>query len=152
MFFFFKQKTSYEMRISDWSSDVCSSDLLLASGLTPVLIGRAAERAQIDEILAHCPEAVNLCDRTSIADLAMLGRRAALAVGHDTGPMHVIAHTGCPSLVLYSAESDPRKVSPRRDWIRLVPRPRLQALPLQDTLPASPPRTAQSQPPTPTRP
>src|SRR3546814_3455193 len=29
MIFFFKQKTSYEMRISDWSSDVCSSDLIL---------------------------------------------------------------------------------------------------------------------------
>src|SRR3546814_2630743 len=28
-FFFFKQKTAYEMRISDWSSDVCSSDLIL---------------------------------------------------------------------------------------------------------------------------
>src|SRR3546814_20191747 len=28
VFFFFKQKTAYEMRISDWSSDVCSSDLL----------------------------------------------------------------------------------------------------------------------------
>src|SRR3546814_7881079 len=32
MFFFFKQKTAYEMRISDWSSDVCSSDLLPSSG------------------------------------------------------------------------------------------------------------------------
>src|SRR3546814_4535164 len=31
-FFFFKQKTAYEMRISDWSSDVCSSDLLARSG------------------------------------------------------------------------------------------------------------------------
>src|SRR3546814_6721294 len=29
VFFFFKQKTAYEMRISDWSSDVCSSDLRL---------------------------------------------------------------------------------------------------------------------------
>src|SRR3546814_19886391 len=29
-FFFFKQKTAYEMRISDWSSDVCSSDLLVS--------------------------------------------------------------------------------------------------------------------------
>src|SRR3546814_6353881 len=29
LFFFFKQKTAYEMRISDWSSDVCSSDLSL---------------------------------------------------------------------------------------------------------------------------
>src|SRR3546814_11377005 len=32
MFFFFKQKTAYEMRISDWSSDVCSSDLSTAVG------------------------------------------------------------------------------------------------------------------------
>src|SRR3546814_7587535 len=29
LFFFFKQKTAYEMRISDWSSDVCSSDLMM---------------------------------------------------------------------------------------------------------------------------
>src|SRR3546814_17972080 len=32
LFFFFKQKTAYELRISDWSSDVCSSDLLSADG------------------------------------------------------------------------------------------------------------------------
>src|SRR3546814_3431844 len=32
IFFFFKQKTAYEMRISDWSSDVCSSDLPGATG------------------------------------------------------------------------------------------------------------------------
>src|SRR3546814_2974743 len=39
--FFLKQKTAYEMRISDWSSDVCSSDLLallLARAGAPVLI------------------------------------------------------------------------------------------------------------------
>src|SRR3546814_5128521 len=34
-FFFFKQKTAYEMRISDWSSDVCSSDLLSTSDDMP---------------------------------------------------------------------------------------------------------------------
>src|SRR3546814_16307410 len=33
LFFFFKQKTAYEMRISDWSSDVCSSDLWTAKAL-----------------------------------------------------------------------------------------------------------------------
>src|SRR3546814_1890135 len=37
--FFFKQKTAYEMRISDWSSDVCSSDLLIL-----VASGQAGER------------------------------------------------------------------------------------------------------------
>src|SRR3546814_19558672 len=35
-FFFFKQKTAYEMRISDWSSDVCSSDLGKSMVLDPV--------------------------------------------------------------------------------------------------------------------
>src|SRR3546814_8253941 len=34
-FFFFKQRTAYEMRISDWSSDVCSSDLRLVSFPSP---------------------------------------------------------------------------------------------------------------------
>src|SRR3546814_9551444 len=33
--FFFKQKTAYEMRISDWSSDVCSSDLAVSRGREP---------------------------------------------------------------------------------------------------------------------
>src|SRR3546814_1568897 len=33
VFFFFKQKTAYEMRISDWSSDVCSSDLRQAAAV-----------------------------------------------------------------------------------------------------------------------
>src|SRR3546814_7125473 len=35
LFFFFKQKTSYEVRISDWSSDVCSSDLLIRETPSP---------------------------------------------------------------------------------------------------------------------
>src|SRR3546814_6147296 len=38
-FFFFKQKTAYEMRISDWSSDVCSSDL----GIFPKLMETRGE-------------------------------------------------------------------------------------------------------------
>src|SRR3546814_8932463 len=37
--FFFKQKTAYEMRISDWSSDVCSSDLLVVMPLGYLLYG-----------------------------------------------------------------------------------------------------------------
>src|SRR3546814_18672008 len=42
--FFFKQKTAYEMRISDWSSDVCSSDLMvLLADATPVIMYTTAE-------------------------------------------------------------------------------------------------------------
>src|SRR3546814_5833685 len=42
LFFFFKQKTAYEMRISDWSSDVCSSDLIGAHA-----VEAARQRAQV---------------------------------------------------------------------------------------------------------
>src|SRR3546814_9683590 len=42
IFFFFKQKTAYEMRISDWSSDVCSSDLAgVAAGAAHAGAGHA---------------------------------------------------------------------------------------------------------------
>src|SRR3546814_17875759 len=41
-FFFFKQKTAYEMRISDWSSDVCSSDLTYR--IVPAVCGATANR------------------------------------------------------------------------------------------------------------
>src|SRR3546814_5424046 len=46
-FFFFKQKTAYEMRISDWSSDVCSSDLPQRQGR---LNRPLAFQAQVDTL------------------------------------------------------------------------------------------------------
>src|SRR3546814_18051194 len=51
--FFFKQKTAYEMRISDWSSDVCSSDLSQPAGLSRPR-GRAAD------LVAGLPHALRL--------------------------------------------------------------------------------------------
>src|SRR3546814_5663142 len=56
LFFFFKQKTAYEMRISDWSSDVCSSDLLGDSARHPAakLLGEA-----VDGIGGEAAAAVN---------------------------------------------------------------------------------------------
>src|SRR3546814_8063964 len=51
-FFFFKQKTAYEMRISDWSSDVCSSDLtrlVRLDGAQDQSVGRARQApGQVD--------------------------------------------------------------------------------------------------------
>src|SRR3546814_13959892 len=51
MVFFFKQKTAYEMRISDWSSDVCSSDLYLDDGWGDVVI---VPRGQYFSTWEHC--------------------------------------------------------------------------------------------------
>src|SRR3546814_8895484 len=52
-FFFFKQKTAYEMRISDWSSDVCSSDLLLAN--IPSLLAAHAAGLPRERLLKQLP-------------------------------------------------------------------------------------------------
>src|SRR3546814_1631514 len=50
-FFFFKQKTAYEMRISDWSSDVCSSDLV--QQLLAAHEHAGDVRAHVDEVVPH---------------------------------------------------------------------------------------------------
>src|SRR3546814_6681182 len=62
IFFFFKQKTAYEMRISDWSSDVCSSDLqALETGLNADrLIHAAAVRAGAGAALHYALDALPL--------------------------------------------------------------------------------------------
>src|SRR3546814_6335314 len=50
VFFFFKQKTAYEMRISDWSSDVCSSDLLLMAISTVGFIDRIVVNVLVEPV------------------------------------------------------------------------------------------------------
>src|SRR3546814_1447016 len=48
IFFFFNQKTAYEMRISDWSSDVCSSDLAIAQRMK-----KLASKPVLSAIIKH---------------------------------------------------------------------------------------------------
>src|SRR3546814_2093687 len=66
-FFFFKQKTAYEMRISDWSSDVCSSDL--PRHMEDLRLERRQTRAR---------------------------RRFAAEIADETGELHVISHRRAP--------------------------------------------------------
>src|SRR3546814_12706640 len=51
-FFFFKQKTAYEMRISDWSSDVCSSDLTASSDIEALAAATLATNVRVIELEA----------------------------------------------------------------------------------------------------
>lgn len=94
---------------------------LVGVGLPPVLVGGPAEAAVIATIRARCPAAIDLGGRTDVAQLAALGRRARLAVGNDTGPMHVLAAAPCPTLTLFSAASEPRQCAPAGPaslWLR----------------------------------
>ena len=81
--------------------------------LTPVLLGGEAEEDVLAEIAHRTPGAQNLCGQTSFLDIASLARLARGAVGNDTGPMHLISAAGCPSMVLFSDESDPALCAPR---------------------------------------
>src|SRR3546814_5239591 len=58
-FFFFKQKTAYEMRISDWSSDVCSSDLAVTT-ICDGLRGDMLKRGIPADKITVIPNAVDL--------------------------------------------------------------------------------------------
>jgi ADP-heptose:LPS heptosyltransferase len=107
---------------------------LRARGLTPVVVGSKTEASLARDI----PAAVNLTGQTDFGDLADLGRTARFAVGNDTGPMHLLAAVGCPSVVLFSRHSDPALCAPRGQDVRVLRRPDLGALDQKAVLHALP--------------
>lgn len=111
---------------------------LTAAGITPVLIGTEAEGDVLTHIASAVPSARNLCAATSIAQLASLARKAIWAVGNDTGPMHIIAAAGCPSVVLFSAASNPAKSSPNGASVITLREADLAQLPPQTVWDARP--------------
>src|SRR3546814_9606344 len=99
-FFFFKQKTAYEMRISDWSSDVCSSDLQVFDLREPHLAGYGA-----DDPLAfgHPQDAghgavgcLRQRQQKAFADRRALGGQVDHAGHHHDA---AVAHEGHPALL-----------------------------------------------------
>jgi len=103
-------------------------------GLMSVLIGAKAEAEVMAAVKSVSPEALDLSGQTSLFDLATLGRRAAAAVGNDTGPMHLIAGVGCRSVVLYSGHSDPALCGQRGSAVAILRRQPLAGLAVSEVL------------------
>ena len=78
-----------------------------------VIVGTAADAAHAATIRAHCPAAIDLTGRTSLLQLAQTLASASLAIGNDTGPTHLAAALGVPTIALFSADSDPALTRPR---------------------------------------
>src|SRR3546814_2241727 len=79
IFFFFKQKTAYEMRISDWSSDVCSSDLII---LRPAVIDPKVKVQPVGERIVEAADESVIFDRRDqeVAQILALGKAAVAPV------------------------------------------------------------------------
>ncbi|MAR79478.1 MAG: ADP-heptose--LPS heptosyltransferase [Rhodospirillaceae bacterium] len=96
------------------------SEYLLEKDIIPVLIGTKNEQDVTNEISSASEKIVNLNDKTSIGQIASMGRNAIISIGNDTGPMHIIAATGCPTLVIFSRESRPSETAPRGEQTQII--------------------------------
>jgi ADP-heptose:LPS heptosyltransferase len=110
-----------------------------ALGLPSVVVGGPADRAVIDAVRETAPEAIDLCGRTSHLELAGVARRAALAVGNDTGATFLASALGAPTLMLMSRDTDPVVSAPWGPGAAWVRRDALSELMVEDVQAALPP-------------
>src|SRR3546814_1229969 len=89
-FFFFKQKTAYEMRISDWSSDVCSSDLDVYGGSIAPILPYVKDKSVKCLILSSVNRVKALPQASSLTDLGIPQEQTLLWHG-------IIAPKGVPA-------------------------------------------------------
>lgn len=82
-------------QIAKWVAD---------AGITPVILGTKAEADVGNQIMKLEPRARSVIGRTDLFQLATLSERAVLAIGGDTGPMHLAAAARAPGVCLFAQE------------------------------------------------
>ena len=110
--------------------------VLVREGTTPVLIGGPAERDSMRTIAGACPAARDLCGQTDLAEIVTLARDARVAVGNDTGPLHVVAAAGCPTVALFGSASHPIKTRPVAPRVKVLQKPTLADVTVAEALAA----------------
>lgn len=91
-------------------------------GLDSVLSCFGAERALGEEINAHLESPLPICDSLSYTQQAEISARAAVAIGPDTGPLHIAHAINCPTLLLFGASDSWRNTpSGNRAWALQAP-------------------------------
>ena len=96
-------------------------------GFDIVIIGALNQAPLAHSIQRQSPRARDLTGRTDLVQIASLGARAALAVGNDLGPLHLIAAAGAPTIALFPSEPDPFPIAPR-GHVTVLHAPQLKAL------------------------
>ena len=106
-----------------WPADQYAqlAKVLVKRGVGVLVVGTPADQTAVDYICDHCPDAINLCGKTTLSDLAVLMQRASFVIGNDTGPMFLAAKTGTPTLVLMGPKAVPERIAPvgkRVGWLK----------------------------------
>ena len=101
---------------------------LAGEGMSVAVIGGPGEASLAHEVKAIAPDVIDLTGKTDFAQVAALGARAKVAIGNDTGPTHLIAAAGAPTVVVFSGDSDPALCAPRGRSVCVLQRPLLSDL------------------------
>jgi ADP-heptose:LPS heptosyltransferase len=107
---------------------------LAAHGANPVVIGGKGEAELGKAIRTASARVRDLTGQTSYAEIVALARQAGAAIGNDTGPMHLIAGAGCPSIVLFGVDSDPALCAPRGREVAVMRRDSLDGLGVDEVM------------------
>ena len=105
---------------------------LAEQGFQSVLLGTQDEADTTAKIAKLCPNALDLTAQTNLKHIATLAQNAAGAIGNDTGPMHIIAATGCPSLTLFSSHSNPVRHAPKGQTTHVLQENEIENLKIED--------------------
>ncbi|SVD31799.1 uncharacterized protein METZ01_LOCUS384653 [marine metagenome] len=92
---------------------VALAQRLMKCGVRVCLIGDASERELQHSIGTVAAGVVQLAGKTDLGQIAALARRSYVTIGNDTGPMHIIASCGAPTVVLFGSASNPALCAPR---------------------------------------
>jgi ADP-heptose:LPS heptosyltransferase len=96
------------------------AEKIIQQGFKVVVVGTNDEKNVIEEICNSQPQAINLCNKTSMLEIAGLGRHAIAAIGNDTGPMHLISAVGCSVVSLFANSSNPHQAAPKGPVVKVL--------------------------------
>lgn len=107
---------------------------LATRGIASIAIGGRADMDAIDAIARQAPQIINLGGKTSLMEVAGLARRALHVLGNDTGPTHIAAAVGAPTLALFAAQVNPVWSCPRGPQVRWLQGDPIDALSVDQVL------------------
>ncbi|HEX5790457.1 MAG TPA: glycosyltransferase family 9 protein [Luteolibacter sp.] len=110
------------------------AERLDAMGIASIAIGTAAEKQSVEDIVALAPKVINLLGKTSIQQVASLARKALGVVSNDTGPAHLTAMVGTPTLVLMSRVTIPERMLPVGPKVKYLKKPEISDISAEEAL------------------